>query len=146
MTPPALEGRAAVGSRVRVRPARWHGGWRERNASREQRIEACKTRQLDECEVLAAPHQISDTDASVLISRYYAGWYMQALDAYYPEDSVFALPGYSDVSRVPPLTRSGAVAASAAVRVPGTRIEVPQVKLRDRVPSLPSSIETFLIT
>jgi hypothetical protein len=123
----------AVGSRVRVRPARWRGGWRERNASREQRIEACKTRQLVECEVLAAPNDISGTDASAVISRYYAGWYVQALDAYYAEDTLFAGPGYSDVSGVPPLVRSGDVAASAAVRVPGTPVEVPQVKLRRRV-------------
>jgi hypothetical protein len=123
----------AVGSRVRVRPARWRGGWRERNASREQRIEACKTRQLVECEVLAAPEQISGTEASAVISRYYAGWYVQALDAYYAEDSIFAGPGYLDVSGAPPLVRSGDVAASAAVRVPGAPVEVPLVKLGHRV-------------
>jgi hypothetical protein len=73
VTPPALEGTVAVGSRVRVRPARWRGGWRERNASRELRIEACRAPELVECEVLAAPEQIAETDASVVISRYYSG-------------------------------------------------------------------------
>ena len=133
VTPPALEGTVAVGSKVRVRPARWRGGWRERDASRAQRIEACKTRHLVECEVLAAPNDISGTDASAVISRYYAGWYVQALDAYYAQDTLFTLPGYSDVSGVPPLMRSGNVAASGAVRVPGRPVEVPQVTLRDRV-------------
>jgi hypothetical protein len=117
VAPPALAGSPRVGGVVWTRPGRWRGGWDGDYDAFE--LAACRTARGTGCETLNAPSPLGHADqpARARISRWYAGWYVQALEQRIAGDTVFDL----QIVAAPPLHRGPTVSASPPVRIPGRR-------------------------
>lgn len=134
---PRLQGRAAVGERVRPGAASWAGGWG--SEFDDLRVQACRRPDGTQCETLSqASTQPSFNPflgstagvGAVTIDSRYLGWYVQAVDRRLARDTAFALTGPSRPSAILALTPGPTIAASRPVRIAARRVALPRVALR----------------
>ena len=103
VAPPRLDGKAIVGTRVRVRAGLWTGGWPGDDST--LRVQACRKRSATSCETLSAPLELGGSGAAtVTVDPHYEGWYLFAVDNRFARDTVRTLIGSTSARSVPPLS------------------------------------------
>ena len=133
LRPPSLAGARRMGGLVRPAAGRWAGGWGDE--SDQLGVEACRLATGQECRMLGGG-ELGCPDRSSLtrLGGWFTSWYLFAVDARIPRDSVCAGTGYSANADLPLWNAGPTVARSRA----GGRVVGPR---RPQVRILPEAIQ-----